>query len=193
MPRADGGAELRRPTPPSRQGKHSTPIPWPHCRPLGGKGGGSGLLVTEELVQAVRTESAGALIGWFGVSGNTVWLWRKAFGVGQWDTAGSKRLHLQASAAGADATRGKPQRQELIRKRLLTRQAFGACYGNPWKEAAWTREQVALLGTLPDDEVAAWVGRTVNAVRLKRTRSGIPTASDGRRRPRAFVRPGGGG
>ena len=34
------------------------PIPWPRCRALDGPGGGSGLLVDEELARAVRRESA---------------------------------------------------------------------------------------------------------------------------------------
>jgi hypothetical protein len=63
----------------------------------------------EELVRAVRTESVVALMYWFGVSHNTVCLWRRTLGVGQWETAGSKRLHLQNSAACADALRGKRQ------------------------------------------------------------------------------------
>jgi hypothetical protein len=46
----------------------------------------------------------------------------------------------------------------------------------------WQQDELALLGTLPDDEVAPRIGRTVNAVRVKRTRLRIPTASDGRRR-----------
>jgi hypothetical protein len=39
-----------------------------------------------------------------------------------------------------------------------------------------------LLGREPDDVVAAKVGRSVNAVRSKRTRLGIPTARDRRRK-----------
>jgi hypothetical protein len=34
----------------------AAPIPWPRCRRLEGGGGGSGLLVTEEKVRAIRTE-----------------------------------------------------------------------------------------------------------------------------------------
>ncbi len=34
----------------------------------------------------------------------------------------------------------------------------------------WTPEQLALLGTLPDAEVARRTGRTPNAVRIKRER-----------------------
>ena len=41
---------------------------------------------------------------------------------------------------------------------------------------------MALLGTAPDAEVAARVGRTEAAVRVMRTRLGLPTAADWRRR-----------
>jgi hypothetical protein len=161
----------------------AAPIPWPRCRRLGGKGGGSGLLVTEELARAVRTESVVALMYWFGVSHNTVCLWRKAFGVGQWETAGSKRLQLQNSAAAADTTRGKRQPKELIRERLRTREERGIPLPSRWAEDGWRREELALLGTLPDAEVAARIGRTVSAVRKKRFRLRIPAAREGRRRP----------
>jgi len=58
-------------------------------------------------------------------------------------------------------------------------------YHGPW----WTEEELALLGTLPDDEVAARVGRTANAVRIKRTLRGIPTALDKRQDRKARRRP----
>jgi hypothetical protein len=37
-------------------------------------------------------------------------------------------------------------------------------YHGPW----WTRAEVALLGKMPDEEVARHTGRTVRAVRQKR-------------------------
>jgi len=39
----------------------------------------------------------------------------------------------------------------------------------------WTADQVQLLGTLPDDVVATQIGRSVEAVRVMRSRQG-PTA-----------------
>jgi len=46
----------------------------------------------------------------------------------------------------------------------------------------WTKEQLALLGKLPDRKVAKKIGRSVNGVRIMRQRLGIPSAFDGRRR-----------
>jgi hypothetical protein len=81
--------------------------------------------VDEELARAVRHESAAALRHWFGVSRYTAWSWRKAFGVGKWGAEGSRRLHRLASAAGADATRGRPQDPGLIARRISSRRAHG--------------------------------------------------------------------
>jgi hypothetical protein len=41
---------------------------------------------------------------------------------------------------------------------------------------------LALLGKLPDEEVAAKVRRTANAVRCKREKLGLPNPLDRRRR-----------
>jgi hypothetical protein len=46
----------------------------------------------------------------------------------------------------------------------------------------WTPEELAQLGAVPDDELAAQLGRTPAAVRSQRTLRGIPTARDRRRR-----------
>jgi hypothetical protein len=54
-------------------------LPWPRCRPLEGRSH-PWLLVEEELVRAVRNESATALAYWWGVSEGVVWRWRKALG-----------------------------------------------------------------------------------------------------------------
>src|SRR5215813_13922913 len=67
-------------------GWSDAPLSWPRCRALGGRGGGSGLLVNEELARAIRTESSKALQYWLRVGPNAVWSWRKAFGIGTWGT-----------------------------------------------------------------------------------------------------------
>jgi hypothetical protein len=157
----------------------AAPISWPRCRRLECSGG-SGLLVTEELVRAVRTESSKALQHWFGLSERTVWSWRKAFGVSQWGTEGSRQLHRELSERGAEATRSKRQSAQHIRQRVLTRRAYGVKPPNRWAETGWKPEELALLGTMPNEELARRTGRTANAVRIARNRRGIPSARDGR-------------
>lgn len=76
------------------------PIPWPRCRAKGPSGGGSSLVVNEDLARAVRTESAIAIRHSFGVSKTAVNNWRRALGVKQFETPGSRKL-LKADQAKA--------------------------------------------------------------------------------------------
>jgi hypothetical protein len=46
----------------------------------------------------------------------------------------------------------------------------------------WKPEEVALLGTLPDDELARRLGRSLGSVSLKRRRLKIPNPRDRRYR-----------
>jgi len=139
--------------------------------------------VDDELLRAIRTESAVALKHWFGVSTHAVWNWRKAFGVRQWGTEGSRRLHKALSEAGAEITRGQPLSLKQVEQRrqrainLNLGRNLRARLSRPW----WTRKELALLGTYPDNVIARRVGRTVTAVRLMRTRLGIPTRLDRRK------------
>jgi hypothetical protein len=160
------------------------PISWPRCRRLSSSaGGGSGLLVNDELVRALRTESSIAMQYWFGIKGETVWRWRKAFNIDRWGTEGSKTLHRELSEAGARITRGRPRPREAVRRTMATRMLQG--YRPPpnrWKQTGWNVEQLALLGTAPDEAIASRIGRTAVAVRVMRIRRGIPSFSDRRRR-----------
>ena len=46
---------------------------------------------------------------------------------------------------------------------------------------AWSDEEIALLGTIPDHELAEQLGRTHGAVRLKREKLNIPNPLDRRK------------
>ncbi len=151
----------------------SARIPWPRCRLLEGKGGGSGLLVDEELARAVRRESGVALMYWFGVGHGSVTNWRKALGVPP-NNEGSSRLRTQLNRELGAAQRGvrwPPERVE--RQRRAAREAGKKPPANP---AAPPRppEELALPGKLPDREVAARTGRTLKATQQKRLALGIP-------------------
>jgi hypothetical protein len=160
-------------------------ISWPRCRPLDVPRFHPSLLVDDELARAIRHESATALMHWWGVSSRVVWGWRRAFGVDKINCPGSQRLVRAASEMGAAQVRGKPLPPEQVerRRRTATEQGLvrnlrpGYNLGPRWSPA-----EVRLLGRLPDDEVAAKVGRTPDAVRQKREKLGIPNPRDRRRR-----------
>jgi hypothetical protein len=146
-------------------------ISWPQCRRLGARGGGLGLLVDEELERAVRLESSLAVQYWWGVTESTVWMWRQALGVERYNE-GSARLHAALIARPEEI-----ERRRRIAKELGLRPNPPHIGGRPW-----TVKELRLLGTMPDDELAERIGRTVEAVRSMRTRCRIATAKDRRRR-----------
>jgi hypothetical protein len=149
---------------------------WPRYRALGVRGG-SGLLVEEELARAVRRESAAAIMYWFGVSCSTVWLWRKALGVeGRAGTDCSCRLIQAAAEKGAAQLRGQPLPPEQVERRRRTARELnlGENLRRAARARAWPAGQLRLLGTAPDAELARRIGRSANAVRVMRTRLGIP-------------------
>jgi hypothetical protein len=138
-----------------------------------------GLLVTEELVRAIRRESSTVIQYWFGVTATTVWHWRKACGVTCWGTEGSRRLHQAVSENAAAQLRGKKRALAAIEKQIQT--CAERRHKPPqkrWAQNGWQQWQLDLLGTASDAELAARFGRTVIAVRVMRNRMG-------RREPRA--------
>ena len=164
----------------------SAPIPWPRCRALDSPGGGSGLLVDEELARAVRNESATAVMHWWGASQRAVWAWRKALGVGRIDSAGSRRLIQAAAEQGAEAIRARDWTEEERhqRRRVNAEKGLAQNLVTGYHGPLWTPEDIALLGTVPDENVARQTSRTVEAVRQKREELGIPNPAGNRWRDR---------
>ncbi len=158
------------------------PIPWPRCNQLGIRGG-SGLWVNDDLVRAIRAESAEALMYHFGVGSKAVWNWRRAFvpGEGKVRTAGDRNVQQRRSEAGNAALRGKEWTDEERDARAKRAKRLGLRPPNRWATTGWTADQDALLGTMPDADVATLVGRTPGAVRSRRTGKQIPTFQDRRR------------
>jgi hypothetical protein len=161
----------------------SARIPWPRCRSLDNyRGGGSGLLLDEELARAVRHESAAAVMYWWGASPRAVERWRRVLGVGRTDNEGTRRLMRAAAEKGGEAARERGLSDEECDERsrralrLNLAQYLHKGYHGPW----WTAKERALLGRLPDDEVAAKVGRTPDAVRSQRQVLGIPNPDSNR-------------
>jgi hypothetical protein len=157
-------------------------ISWPRCWLIGTQGGGSGLLVDEELARAVRTESALAVRYWWGVSWAAVSNWRRALGVEKLNE-GSALLRGVMNRELGDRQRGKKLPPDQVERRRRTALELGL-RPRPGhvNGRRWTKRDKALLGTMWDGELAARVGRTPEAVRIMRTRLGIATARDGRLR-----------
>jgi hypothetical protein len=160
------------------------PHSWPRCRAFGTHGGGSGILVDHELARALRCESAAAVAYSWGVSPTTVAWWRRALGVTVTNNARSGELNHAAARAGGQAMheRGLTEEERGARQAQARRLNLARHLRQYKRPDGWTAEQLALLGTVPDAELARRFGRTVDAVRLKRTRLGIPKTVDRRRR-----------
>src|SRR5262245_26136701 len=110
----------------------SAPIPWPRCYRPGTHGGGSGLLVTEELARAVRTESAVAVSYCWGVSEGVVWRWRKALGVGLLDSPGTRQARQEAAVRGGRAVREQAQKRQRALGLPVLPAASAPAVALPW-------------------------------------------------------------
>jgi len=157
------------------------PIPWPRCITWGSHGGGSGLLVTGELVRAIRRESAEAIMHWWGVSHGPVARWRKALGADRVNNRETNRLIRQSSAKGVRAARRRGVTAAERRRRSMTGRSLDFIRNARAGRNFWTPAELALLGTRPDADVASRTERTKNAVRQKRGKLGITNPFDGRR------------
>jgi hypothetical protein len=117
------------------------------------------------------------------VTGSTVWLWWQALGVeSPTATEGTRRLRRVVSERIAALLRGKPLPPEQVerRRRKPRDPDTGRHRKRAAKAPAWPAWRRELLGTAPDAEVAARIGRTLGAVCQKRCSMGILTFRDRR-------------
>jgi hypothetical protein len=153
-------------------------IPWPRRRRPDTRGGGSGLLVDEELARAIRQESSLAIQHWWGVTEHAVWRRRHVFGVERFNE-GSAQLRTALNVELGASQLGKKLPSDQVERRRRTALELGL---RPLPQRPggrlWTRQELKLLGKIPDAELAARIGRTENAVRLIRTRCSAARALD---------------
>ncbi len=105
-----------------------------------------------------------------------VWRWRKVLGVTKTNNPRTYQLLTEASQAGADALKEKTWTEEEreAARRNAARLNLGKHLKTGYHGPTWTAKERALLGKLPDTEVARRTGRTREAVRIERERQGIP-------------------
>jgi hypothetical protein len=151
------------------------PISWPRGCPPRQSPGSPSLIVDEELARAVRQESAAAIRYWWGVSNVTAIKWRKALGANRRNNEGSQVLIRDATTKARAAQNPirsaeyrQKQRENIIRRRLsgLAPELIGG--------KAWTPEQKALLGTIPDREIVSRTGHPYSSVKTMRLKFRIP-------------------
>ena len=116
-----------------------------------------------------------------GASKTALQNWRRELGVGRTDNEGTARLVLAAAEKGAEAVKAREwtgaereQRRQVNAEKGLGRNLVTGYHG-----PRWMAEDIALLDSAPDVEVARQVGRTPNAVRVMRDRLGIPRPAGG--------------
>jgi len=120
------------------------------------------LLVNDELLRAIKTESAEALMFWFGVGVHAVWNWRRSFGIKQLGTEGSRRLHEQSTKKANDTCRGRSLNLTPAQRREWSKRFIGM------KRTPWTDEEDRLVLALSDEDAAKQTGRTLAAVQARR-------------------------
>jgi hypothetical protein len=161
-------------------------IPWPvavkHPKQM---------ILCGDLVKALKTESRLAVAFHFAISPQMVSEYRRQLGIERF-TAGSIRLFWRnVKLAGSDEARAKMSQQREGRHDLMTPEdrkrlreiqkrpksdAFKAKVAERWqrryallgKPEEWTEEELKLIGTRPDREVAKLVNRSVMAVKAKK-------------------------
>src|SRR5262249_47610344 len=109
--------------------------------------------------------------------------WRRALGVTRTNNEGTHRLQLASAKSGAAVIkdRGLSEAECVARSRRAKELNLARFVKRGYHGPLWTDEQLALLGKEPDDVVAARVGRTPNAVRLRRQLLRIPNPCDRRK------------
>jgi hypothetical protein len=87
---------------------------------------------------------------------------------------------LADDARGRKLSRAEVARLRGTAKRLDLGRHLEKARVRRWAGMFWTAEQDALLGTVPDADLAEQFGRTENAVRVRRIRLGVATFQDRR-------------
>jgi hypothetical protein len=168
-------------------GLSDAPISWPLCRHLDNRMGRPTLLLADDLARAVRNESAAAVMYWWRVSPGVVWRWRKALEVTRTSNRGTRRLIHAASECGASKQRGVPLSAEQVERcrRTAIELGLGRNLRPENHPLRWVEDEIALLGVMPDEEVARLTGRNTDAVRQKREKLGLanPSVPPGSRVP----------
>jgi hypothetical protein len=135
--------------------------------------------VNDELLRAIQTESSLAIHFWWGVSKTIIGIWRAAFGVNRRNNPGTVAGNRRAVNASTAVTRGRKLSRKQVEerhRRAIQLNLIKYTHSNPRPGGSrpWTTKELRALGKAPDEEAAAKIGRTKEAVRCKRCQLVIP-------------------
>lgn len=155
------------------------PIRWPMGRVH--RSGRSSLILFGDLERAVRTESNRAVALAWGVNILTVSHWRAALGVPTWSEGSRARIRQLAPYSLTEEVRAQGRAAlspEVMSRVVATRRAQ-----DDYGEKPWSAEEIALLGTLLDAELARKIGRPRRSIAVERNRRGIASLFESGGRP----------
>ncbi len=161
-------------------------IPWPTA-----EGHARQLILCGDLVKALRTESGRAVCFHFGISHSTMSLYRKLLGVERLNPGSLRLFWRTVDLARSPRARAKMSLQREGRKDLMCpadRERLWRIQKRPksktwrrkmeafWrgryalrgKPPNWSEEELKLIGTRPDREVARMLGRSLQALKAKK-------------------------
>jgi hypothetical protein len=150
-------------------GMSDGPIPWPIAKQE--RFGKSMLVVCGDLVEAIRREAGTAVMFHWGVGRSTVTSWRRALGIPATTegTSEAKARPKRGQARPAHVVEAMAEAHRGIHHTAATRATMReARRGENAARPVWDLEDLALLGTMPDEQVALRIDRTLSAVRNMR-------------------------
>ena len=145
-------------------------IPWPKGHVVGERGG-TAFVLRGDLVRAVRLEAAEAVARAWGVHPTTVSRWRRILGGDQYNP-GTHDLFLAYQGKGLTAEATARGRASQTPKKQIEWAAVRREEGRTRKRL-WTPKEDALLGTMPDPDLARRIGCSDRTVKLRRLEVGI--------------------
>jgi hypothetical protein len=162
-------------------------IPWP----VAASNNPKQLIVCGDLIRALRTESVAAVKFHFGVSRSLIWEYRQQLGIERLNPGSLRLFWRTVDHARSEEARAKMSQSREGRKDTMTpeaREQLREIQKRPkteaWKERMaerlqrryrfsgrprpWTEEELSLIGTRPDREVAKLLNRSLSAVKGKK-------------------------
>ncbi len=149
-------------------------IPWPQCL----HGPNYGIILYGDLARAVRRESSEAIKHWFGVGDDTVWKWRKAFGVEEHGTPGTSALRSRWAPESCQSTKANKRRMPTLKSPERAAKIAASKRGQPMPHHVLA----ALLKANKGRKVSAEARRKMSEAHKRRgTRppsAGVPWTAD---------------